>query len=65
MANRTCDWLKFKSVALVTMGWLAFAAAVVVENPVIRFLCLVVASPTSAVRATGSRSCNHLGRFGS
>ena len=56
MANRTCDWLKLKSVALVTMGWLVFAAAVVVENPAIRFLCLVVARALPPVLVVGP--CN-------
>ena len=56
MANRTCDRLKFKSVALVILGWLAFAAAVAVENPAIRFLCLVAARALPPVLVVGR--CN-------
>jgi hypothetical protein len=43
MVNRTRGWLQHVPAALVWIGWLSFAAAIVTQDPLIKALFLVAA----------------------
>lgn len=65
MANFSCDWQQFVSIALVVVGWLFFAAGLLIENPVVKALSLVAAralphvltSPLASIQTRDGRVC--------
>ncbi len=53
MVNFASCWRTLRQPALVVLGWSAYMAALVIENPLIKALCLVTARALPHVLESG------------